>query len=273
MGFLISCGVQQAEAAGVVLAGGPVISDFTYTDGTTDVRADGFSFGNFYDSPSGYGFHYPSQVPAGTGGAAGDGAGGAAGAAVATGGRGGSAGNSGGGGRGGSAGTSGAGGATLGARGLAENMTGSDWHITGVIGDYSAFALALSCITDASAYAGIEFTIRGNAGIPSRLTLSASFSGDDPGSRVTPSLGMCEGTCTAPSTVVNVTPTKTLVQIPWSRFVGGRPMATLNPAQLTGFRWIFAWSGAGTPYPVDVTVDDLHFMTAPMTPADAGATD
>lgn len=269
MGLLISCSVQQAQAAGVVVALNEVISDFTYTDGTTEVQPTKFSFGNFFDSPSGYGFHYP-DLPVSTGGQGGAAGAGGAGGGAPLGGRGGGGGP---GGQAGAAGGRGGGAMALGPAGLAEDFTGSDWHVTGVVGTYSAFALNMACITDASMFTGIEFTIRGNAGTPNRLTVVASFSGDEPGSFVTPGLGMCLGTCTAPSTVVNVTGTKTLVQIPWSSFTGGRPIATVNPAQLTGLRWTFAWGGAGsTPYPVDVHVDDLHFMTAVSTP-DGGVAD
>ncbi len=243
MPILLSCSVAQAQAAGLVVALDPIISDFTYTDGTTAVKPNNFSFGDFYNTASGYSFHYPDRVVTSAGGAGGGGTGGAGGAAA------------------------------LGAPGLSEDLTGSDWHITGVMTTYSAFAINLACITDASAFAGIEFTIKGNAGTPNRLTFQASFSSDDLGSRITPSLGMCEAaTCSAPSVLVNVSATKTLVQIPWSKIVGGKPISMLNPAQLTGLRWIFNWSPSSAPYAVDVTVDDLHFMTADQL-ADGGTPD
>ena len=243
MPILLSCSVAQAQAANLVVALDPIISDFTYTDGTTAVKPNNFSFGDFYNTASGYSFHYPDRVVTSAGGAGGGGTGGAGGAAA------------------------------LGAPGLSEDLTGSDWHITGVMTTYSAFAINLACITDASAFAGIEFTIKGNAGTPNRLTFQASFSSDDLGSRITPSLGMCESaTCSAPSVLVNVTATKTLVQIPWSKIVGGKPISMVNPAQLTGLRWIFNWSPSSAPYAVDVTVDDLHFMTADQL-ADGGTPD
>jgi hypothetical protein len=260
MGFMISCEVSQAQAAGKVVAIAPLISDFTYVDGTTDVKEGSFSFGNFYDAPSGYSFHYPDRGSASTGGA-----GGAAGAAGASGGAGGGATATGG--RGGAAGMAGG---ALGPVGITENLTGGDWHISGVIGNYSGFVVSLACATDASAFSGIQFTISGTAGTPNRLTMQAAFAGDEAGSRVTPMIGMCEGTCSAPFTTITLTATKTLVQIPWSTFTGGRPISTVNPAQLTALRWIFNWSPTMQPYAVDLRIDDLSFIPAAGTTTDAG---
>jgi hypothetical protein len=84
---------------------------------------------------------------------------------------------------------------------------------------------------------------------------------------------MCEGVCTAPSAKFTVTSTKKLIQIPWAMFTGGKPIATVNPAQLTELRWIFNWNGTTAPYATDVTVDDLHFMTADELLPDGGAPD
>ncbi|MEP6653684.1 MAG: hypothetical protein ABJA82_10015 [Myxococcales bacterium] len=262
-GFMIACDVSQGQAAGKVVAIAPLISDFTYVDGTNEVKEGSFSFGNFYDAPSGYSFHYPDRGSVSTGGAGGNA--GAGGGVVGTGGRGGAAGT---GGRGGAAGT--AGGGALGPVGITENLTGSDWHISGVIGNYSAFVVTLACATDASAFSGIQFTISGTAGTPNRLTMQAAFAGDEAGSRVTPMTGMCEGTCSAPFTTVNLTATKTLIQIPWSTFTGGRPISTVNPAQLTALRWVFNWNPALQPYAVDLRLDDLSFIPAAGTTIDAG---
>lgn len=248
MGFMIACDVSQGQPAGKVVAIAPLISDFTYVDGTNEVKEGSFSFGNFYDAPSGYSFHYPDR------------------GSVTAGGAGGNAGAGGNGGAGGGA----AGGGALGPVGITENLTGSDWHISGVIGNYSAFVVTLACATDASAFSGIQFTISGTAGTPNRLTMQAAFAGDEAGSRVTPTTGMCEGTCSAPFTTVNVTATKTLIQIPWSTFTGGRPISTVNPAQLTALRWVFNWNPALQPYAVDLRVDDLSFIPAAGTTTDAG---
>jgi hypothetical protein len=154
--------------------------------------------------------------------------------------------------------------------GLTEDVTASNWHITGLVNNYNGFAVGMVCLVDASAFTGIEFTIKGNAGTPNRLTMQVATSSDEAGTfdpTAPASLGMCTGVCTAPSTTINVTATETLIQLPWSAFTGGRPIASVNPAQLVRLLWGFAWSGTATPYPVDVTLDNLHFMTAP---ADGG---
>jgi hypothetical protein len=152
---------------------------------------------------------------------------------------------------------------------VAETLTASNWHVAGKTGVYGAFAIGFSCITDASQFKGIEFTIKGNAGMTGRVTLWAEFATDFQGSKdpAKPSRGLCDGNCKAPTFTVDVTAAETLVQVPWSAFRGGKPMDTVNPAQITGIQWVFASAQAA--YDVDVTVGKLHFMTA--NAADAGA--
>jgi hypothetical protein len=156
--------------------------------------------------------------------------------------------------------------------GLHEDLTGSNWHITGGVGQSAtAFVLKFVCLINAAAYDGVEFTIKGSAGTPSTLAVQLGFAGDETGSYTTPGLGLCSAGCQAPSASIAVTSTVTKVQLPWSRFTGGRPMPGVDPTQLALL--LFAFTSKATPYPVDVTVDDVHFFTAATPPSstDAGA--
>ncbi len=52
------------------------------------------------------------------------------------------------------------------------------------------------------------------------------------------------------------------VQIRWSDLstMLGQP---LDPGKLVSLYWGFPWVSAATPYPVDVTIDNLQFIPAP----------
>ena len=242
--FALKC---DLGAVGVppVTANTSVISDFTYTDGSGAVRANSFTFGNYYDSPSGYGYHYPDRnladCPAADGGAAvdaGDAAVGADGGTVAV------------------------DGGSCEAPGLTEDFTGSNWHIVGRVDSSAAFAIGSVCNIDAGAYAGIEFTIKGTAGTPSALRVTLGFAGDTMGSRdpLNPQMGTCDSGCSAPSTNIAVTNKETLIRLPWSVFHGGTPMDSVDPAGINAISWGFLNGSSTNAYDVDVTLDNLRFM-------------
>ena len=191
---------------GAVVATTDLISDFTYTDGTGAVRDASFSFGDYYAAPSGYGFHFPDRIPRmcpepATGGAGGvdagpespvldastaamDDAGASNFMSNADAGMGGDILDAGSPPGEADAGMGGA--ADAGAPadepacftpGLTEDLTDSNWHITGLVNGAAAFAVGTVCNIDASLFDGIEFTIRGNAGNPSQLRVEIGFAG------------------------------------------------------------------------------------------------
>lgn len=259
MSFLLTCGIATATNnvySAALASNAPLISDFTYTDGSDGIRADGFFVGDTYNQVTALSYHFPDAGPPG----------------VATGGAGGAAANGGAGGAGGRGGAAGAA-VVPGPIGLTEDMTASNWHITGWVGQSaSAFVMAFTCIIDASAYDGLQFTLKGNAGTPSTLTMQASFAGDEPGSYVVPGMGLCNsslGACSAPFAMINVPANVATVQVPWTAFGGGKPIAALDPKQLVLFRWSFISRPA--PYPVDVTIDDMKFYSATAAPLMMGA--
>jgi hypothetical protein len=67
--------------------------------------------------------------------------------------------------------------------------------------------------------------------------------------------------CSDPTKVVTVSDTPTVVSILWSDFSGGSPDTSVaTPSEITHISWSFAWASGGTPYPVDIRIDDLSFI-------------
>jgi hypothetical protein len=166
------------------------------------------------------------------------------------------------------------------------DMSTGEWHMSGNLGDYSGFGLYFTDCNriDASAYAGISFKIRGSVAMGNSLSLQVGTSADDishlylnaqptpPNPLAEPNSGRCvpamnqyDGTCATPSFTVPVTATATTIEVRWADLVGGAPSASVNPAEITGIRWIFpnpvgAGTAAPTTYAVDLYVDDLAFI-------------
>lgn len=166
------------------------------------------------------------------------------------------------------------------------DVSTSEWHVSGNVGNYSGFGLFFTGCNriDASNYAGISFTIRGNVAMSGNVTFSVGTSADDisflwlnsqptpPSPLAAPNSGRCvpamsqyDGTCATPSFSVPVPATETLVEVRWADLTGGVPSATPNPEEITDIRWILPTpAGAGTttpvPYAADVYIDDLSFI-------------
>jgi alpha-L-fucosidase len=162
---------------------------------------------------------------------------------------------------------------------ITSDVTQSNWHITGTVGDYSGFGLYFDGCNrvDASKYKGISFKISGSMGT-NPLTLGVATLNDSiaagwintnggdstaPG-RCIPTSGTSQYSqqgCSTPSKTIAVTLEPTVVNVLWSDFSGGSPEASvLTPAEITSIAWTLPWSYAGTPYPVDLVIDDLSFI-------------
>jgi alpha-L-fucosidase len=167
---------------------------------------------------------------------------------------------------------------TSGSSPITSDVSLSNWHITGTVGDYSGFGLYFDGCNriDASKYKGISFKISGSMG-GNQLTLGVSTLNDaiasgwinthggnstDPG-RCIPFSGTgqySEQGCSTPTKTIAVTSTETVVNVLWSDFTGGTPEASVvTPAEITSISWTLPWSG-GTPYPVNIVIDDLSFI-------------
>ena len=168
---------------------------------------------------------------------------------------------------------------TTGSAAITSDVSQSNWHISGTVGDYSGFGLYFDNCNrvDAAKYQGISFTISG-AMSGGQLTLGVSTLNDSmaagwinthggnstaPG-RCIPTSGTgqySEQGCSTPTKTIAVTSTPTAVMVPWSDFAGGSPEASVaTPAEITSISWTLSWSSGGTPYPVDIVIDDLSFI-------------
>jgi hypothetical protein len=168
---------------------------------------------------------------------------------------------------------------------VTSDVSGSNWHLTGTIGDYSGFGISFNnCyLVDASAYQGISFTVQGSVPMGNTVTLNVGTAADDPShvwlnananpvTPLVPNAGRCipaasqyDGTCGSPNFVVPVTAEPTTVNVTWAQLTGGRPAATTNPAEITNISWNFpppVGAGTATPttYAADITIDDLRFI-------------
>jgi hypothetical protein len=174
------------------------------------------------------------------------------------------------------------------------DYSGSNWHISGDVGDYSGFGVTFGpsgcSLVDASEFDGISFTIRGS--VPSPMGSNVQFNVSTAQNEIThvwlnqnamplpnppaaPNKGRCvpaatqyDNTCGAPRFMVPVTAEETTITILWAQLTGGTPAPTVNPEEITGFNWNFippmgAGTASPTPYPADITIDNLSFVNNP----------
>jgi hypothetical protein len=170
---------------------------------------------------------------------------------------------------------------------VTSDVTQSNWHLSGTLGDYSGFRLNIDNCSriDASAYSGIQFTIsgsvpQGNIVTLGMGTLKNTIASDwlianadtgakpsDPG-RCVPTSGTSrynQPTCADAKKDISVTATPTVVKVLWNDFTGGKPEPNVTPADITSIYWYFPNpTGVGTtsvvPYSVDIVIDDLQFI-------------
>ena len=139
---------------------------------------------------------------------------------------------------------------------LTSDVTGSSWHISGTVGDYSGFGLYLDACSriDASAYRGISFQISGTVAQDNMVTLevgtlndtiTAAWLNDHGGTANATDPGRCvpadsaanqwaQSDCLQPQASIPVTATPTVQQVLWADFVGGKPEASVQPSDILG---------------------------------------
>jgi hypothetical protein len=142
---------------------------------------------------------------------------------------------------------------------LTRSLAGGELHVTGTVGTYSGFGTWMEqCIIDMSAFSGISFLIGGDAGPTGTVQLRVFTQSNTATDECRPGRGGCtEATCTAVTFTVTVPSTPEVVTVAWEDFTGGMPSATLDPSEIWQFQWDFDWADGTTPYPVDVTLDDV----------------
>lgn len=163
------------------------------------------------------------------------------------------------------------------------DLAEGDWHLTGMIGEYSGFGVFwhLCHKVDASAYRGVSFSVRGKVARDGVITLSINTAaneispewltsrGEEP---LQPSFGRCipaqsqyDGSCLAAMARVPVTDEAVVHEVLWEQLSGGKPEPGVNPAEITGLLWMFppptgVSSALVQPYDVDIRLDDLAFI-------------
>jgi len=170
--------------------------------------------------------------------------------------------------------------------GLTSDVSGGNWHITGLVKDYAGIGLYLTCKTDMSNYSGLSFDIQGtfanngmgDGGAPAAsLTMSVGDAQTDVDSAHNanpPSWGTCvpapgnqyDGTCAAATKAIPLTAAPVTQTVHWTDLTGGKKVGASNlspdPAQITSIAWVLPWSGDGAArYSVDITIDNIKFIT------------
>jgi hypothetical protein len=167
------------------------------------------------------------------------------------------------------------------------DVSTGEWHLSGNVGNYSGFGLYFTGCNriDVSEYLGISFTIRGSVAMDNNVTFSVGTSSNDisflwlnaqptppnplaaaNSGRCIPAMNQYDGTCATPTFTVPVTATETTIEVLWADLAAGRPSASVDPSEITDIRWILPTpAGAGTtsptPYPIDLFIDDLTFIS------------
>jgi len=142
-----------------------------------------------------------------------------------------------------------------------EQMNGN-MHVTGTVGTYSGFGVWMGqCLVDMTGTTGLSFSIGGDAGPSGMLKVSILTNSNAEADMCLTGRGACDpttaGACTPPSTTIAVPSTPGTVTVPWTEFAMGSPTAGVDPAEIIQVQWDFDWAEGGTPYEVDVTVDDV----------------
>jgi hypothetical protein len=137
--------------------------------------------------------------------------------------------------------------------------------ITGTIpaNEYAGFGFWFGPCTDATNYTGISFTLAGDMGgdteIQVQVQSSLNYPIDDKNSK-----GECTGTW-AEGCASNAFTLKDVVltaepqefKLPWTSFIGGKPVDPLNAGELLGFQWQFNCGPAECK--PSVIIDDVKF--------------
>jgi hypothetical protein len=135
-------------------------------------------------------------------------------------------------------------------------------NVKGKVAGYHGFGLYLTDCTNAAGAGatGISFKIKGNVGTGGMVGLRVENNSTTPAmmGKGTCPVGAMWEVCHPGEFMIPVTATSTEVSVTWDKFMGGVPTMT-NGTEVTGIQWAFAWVEAGTPYDVDVTIDDVKF--------------
>jgi len=154
------------------------------------------------------------------------------------------------------------------------DLVAQNFHVTGHVTTYSGFGLYFDECADASDYRGITFKLSGTvAGGGLRFVPTVNETTPiDPVNMI----GSCSYSNEITKFTECVNPGATItasgkVTVLWDALSGGRPRATVNPAQLRGLQWVLVWAPGLPSYAVDLTLDDVAFVTAADAAVEASA--
>jgi hypothetical protein len=145
---------------------------------------------------------------------------------------------------------------------LTRSLAGGELHVTGTVGTYSGFGTWLEqCHVDMSDFSGISFRIGGDPGPTGTLQLRAFTKTNSAEVECRPERGTCtEATCSPATYTVTVPSSPAVVTLTWADFTGGAPSAGVDPSEIWQLQWDFDWADGTTPFPVDVTLDDVMLV-------------
>ncbi len=140
-------------------------------------------------------------------------------------------------------------------------------NIKGNVKAYDGFGVYTTACTDASAYTGVSFNIKGNVGTGGKLNFRVQTNADmavDPVNKkgacvVPPGTTDTYPLCHPAAVDIPVTAGGAVVEVKFADLMGGMPVATVNAKDIVGFEWAFAWMEGVAAFDVDVTLDDLKF--------------
>ncbi|MDP9002704.1 MAG: hypothetical protein M3O46_21655 [Myxococcota bacterium] len=161
------------------------------------------------------------------------------------------------------------------------------WVLSGTVAGFTGAGMYIQsspnlCV-DASAYAGVQFTISGTTGSAdagvtdagvgegggSDAAVSAPLiqfkvieAGDIMPTTTAGSVGTCTASmCTPASYSFALPSTPTTITVHWTDLVGRVPSSPSDPAHLTGIEWALPWACTGsTPYPVNISIQNVMFV-------------
>jgi hypothetical protein len=141
-------------------------------------------------------------------------------------------------------------------------------NVKGNVKNFDGFGVYTNACMDASAFTGVSFNVKGNAGPSGMLTFKVQTNATTAVDTVNK-----KGTCVVPAGtadawplchpsqfLVPVTAGGAVVEVKFSQLTMGVPVAAVDGKDIVGLEWAFAWAGdTDTAYDVDVTLDDIKF--------------
>jgi hypothetical protein len=159
---------------------------------------------------------------------------------------------------------------------ISQSFTGGVWNVTGTVGTYSGMGTwwvcdpgtgkyASSCLIDASAYTGISFKVSGDVGPKGAMTLNvgtpSTVKADLDADGKPKNCATCTGdACRGVAASVPVTSTPTTVSLSWAELGVSEPNAIEQILFMLPDPCDYSTGTCvATPYPVNVSIDDMMF--------------